>query len=101
MAATFINYPHIDVLENFIPNLQNDPFKWIPKGLMWDLMDNGEPSQTTFVNDQVNGYTIQQIFAAMQSDISSIPQLKTRLVVQNPSNPTNAFMDNLFTSYHY
>jgi hypothetical protein len=32
--------PHIDVEENFNSNLGRDPFKWIPKGLMEDLMDN-------------------------------------------------------------
>ena len=32
-------HPHIDVLEAFDPNLAADPFRWIPKGLMQDLMD--------------------------------------------------------------
>ncbi|MEO8822887.1 MAG: hypothetical protein ABI366_04870 [Ginsengibacter sp.] len=34
-----INHTHIDVLENFNPNLTSDPFKWIPKGLFYDLFD--------------------------------------------------------------
>jgi hypothetical protein len=31
------NYPHLEVLENFNPNLSIDPFRWIPKGLFYDL----------------------------------------------------------------
>jgi hypothetical protein len=37
----------------------------------------------------------------MQSDVSSVPQFKTRLVAQNPGNQTNGYMDNLFASYNY
>jgi hypothetical protein len=50
--------PHADVLENFVPNSSTDPFNWIPKGLMWDLIDNGENFTVSGVNDQVSGYTI-------------------------------------------
>ena len=94
------NHPHIDVLENYNPNLGTDPFHWIPKGLMLDLIDNGEPFSTT-VNDNVNGYTIQQIFAALQSDINSLSQYEARLLQQNPTNPTNNQINTLFTSYGY
>jgi hypothetical protein len=56
-------------LENFDPNFSSDPFHWIPKGLIEDLMDN-TPTET-LVNDQVNGYTIQQIFSVLQSDVTN------------------------------
>lgn len=88
-------------LENFIPNLPADPFKWIPKGLMLDLMDNGEPFPITQVNDNVSGYTIQQLFAAMQSDITTVAQYRARLVQQNPNNPTSNQISALFTSYNF
>jgi hypothetical protein len=55
----------------------------------------------TKVTDQVSGYTIQKIFAALQSDVSSIPQFKARLLQQNPNNPTNGQITALFTSYGY
>ena len=97
----FTGHPHIDVLENFIPNLQSDPFKWIPKGLMYDLIDNAENFTVTGVNDQVSGYTIQQIFSALQSNVSTIAQYKARLLSQNPTNPTNTYLNSLFTSYGY
>ncbi len=96
----FTGHPHLDVLENFVPTLQADPFKWIPKGLMRDLMDNTtEPSQT-LVNDQVINYSIQQIFAALQSDITSVSGYKARLIQQNPGNQTTQ-VTNLFASYNY
>jgi hypothetical protein len=82
------------------PNLQTDPFRWMPKGLMYDLMDNGEPP-ATHVNDVVSGYTIAQIFAALQSDVTTVSQYKARLLQQNPGNPTNANLNALFTSYGF
>ncbi|MBS1947980.1 MAG: hypothetical protein JST47_09455 [Bacteroidetes bacterium] len=88
-------------LENFTPALPNDGFKWIPKGLMLDLMDNTLEPTRTKVNDLVSGYTIQQIFAALQSDVSTIAQFKARLLQQNPNNPTNNQINNLFASYGY
>ncbi len=96
-----MKYARADVLENFNPSLTSDPFRWIPKGLMWDLMDIGEPIQTTRVNDLVSGYLISQIFGALQSDVTSIPQYKARLLSLNPTNPTNNQINALFTSYGY
>ena len=96
----FTDRPHINVLENYNPDLLSDPFRWIPKGLMWDLMDNGEPVIVTFVNDNVVGYSIQQIYLALQADVNSVPQYRARLIQQNPGNQTNAIID-LFASYNY
>jgi hypothetical protein len=91
-------HPHIDVLENYDPNLTADFFRWIPKGLMEDLMDN-TPAEFP-ANDQVFGFSIQQIFAALQSDINSVPAYKARFIQQNPNNQT-AGVNNIFTYYHY
>ena len=88
-------------IENYIPLYTLDPFSWIPKGLMWDLMDVGENSILTNVNDNVSGYTIQQIFAALQSDVNSTSAYKARLLLQNPSNPTNTQINALFASYGF
>lgn len=91
---------HLNLLENFVPTLQTDPFHWIPNGLMLDLMDNtAEPTQT-FVNDQVSGFTIQQLYLALQADVNTVPQYRARLIQQNPGTPTNAIID-LFASYNY
>lgn len=99
MAATFINYPHIDVLEYFDPNLSTDSFKWIPKGLMLDLMDN-TPNEVVPVIDNVNGFTVQQLFNALQSDVTTLQQYRLRFIQQNPNNQTAA-ITNLFAQYHY
>ena len=93
-------HPHIDVLENFVPSLISDPFRWIPKGLMEDLIDNGtEPSQT-LVNDQVSGFTISQIFSALQSDITTVTAYRARFIQQNTGNQTSQ-VTTLFASYNY
>ncbi len=93
-----VAHPHINVLEFFDPNFASDPFRWIPKGLMLDLMDN-TPTET-IVNDQVSGFTTAAIFNALQSDVTTVPQYRTRFIQQNPNNQTVA-LNNLFTSYHY
>ncbi len=85
-------------MENFNPNLSADPFKWIPKGLMEDLIDN-TPNET-IVNDQVTGFTIQKIFSALQSDVSSMQQYRTRFLQQN-NNSQQSQVNNLFASYNY
>jgi hypothetical protein len=87
------------VLENYDPNLTADFFRWIPKGLMEDLMDN-TPTETVPVIDNVNGFTIQQLFNALQSDVTTVPQYRSRFIQQNPGNQTNA-VTNLFGQYHY
>ena len=94
-------HPHIDVLENYVAAYTPDPFHWIPKGLMYDLIDNGEPTAFTNVNDLVSGYTIAQLFAALQSDVTTVAQYKARLLQQNPGNPTNSNLNALFTSYGF
>ena len=95
----YTGHPHIDVLENFIHPLVSDQFQWIPKGLFWDLMDNGEPP-FTMINDQVSGYTIQQIFAAYQPDVTTLQQYRDRLLQQNNNNQQTQIL-NLFQSYGY
>lgn len=94
--------PHADVLENFNPNLLLDPFSWVPKGLMWDMMDN-TPNET-IVNDQVSGFTTAILFKALQSDVSTIQQYEARIKSQNPVQPgttTPTQLDYLFRSYNY
>jgi len=97
---TGTNHPDIDVLEYFVPTYNLDPFKWIPKGLMEDLMDNTTEPLSTGVNDQVYGFTIAQIFAALQSDVTSVPAYKARLIQQNPGYQTSQ-VTSLFASYNY
>ena len=69
-------------------------------GLMLDLNDNIEFPTFTHVTDQVSGYTIQQIFSALQSDVTSIPLYKARLI-QLYGTLQQSQVNTLFTSYGY
>ena len=94
-------HPHIDVLEGFIPTFGADPFRWISKGLMEDLMDNtNEPNPPGVINDAVSGVIISQLFAALQSDVTTVPQYRGRLILQNSGFSATAII-NLFGQYHY
>ncbi|MBS1610943.1 MAG: hypothetical protein JSS70_19750 [Bacteroidetes bacterium] len=93
------NYDGIP-LENFNPNLAGDPFRWIPKGLMEDLRDNSVEPSSTLVNDQVSGYTVEQIFGALKSDVSSVQSYQSRLL-QLYGNTQLSQILKLFISYGY
>ncbi len=101
----FTAHPYIDAIENNTPTSSADPFGWIPKGIMEDLMDNSVEPFQTHVNDQVSGFTIAQIFNALQSDVTTMQQYKARLILQNPNPPGNPNLSNqitaLFASYNY
>jgi hypothetical protein len=97
--ATGTNHPDIDVLEYFKPGLLTNPFHWIPKGLMEDLIDN-TPNEVFPVIDNVSGFTISQLFNALQSDVTSVQQYRARFIQQNPNNQTTN-ITNLFAQYHY
>ena len=69
-------HTNIYVLKSDNLNLTTNPFRWIPKGLMYDLMDNRNDNNAVPrripLDDNVTGYTIQQIFNALQSDVTSL-----------------------------
>ena len=95
---TNTDHPHIKVLEAFNPNLGTDPFNWIPKGLMEDLID--ATNETYPITDNVSGFTISQLFNGLQSDVSTLQQYRARLIQQNPTiSATN--ITNLFGQYNY
>lgn len=73
-------------------------FNWIPKGLMLDLMDNA--NEINPITDNVQGFSIGQIFAALQSDISSMQAYRDRFIQQNPGNQPQQITD-IFAQYHY
>jgi hypothetical protein len=58
------NHPDIDVLENWNPNYTYDPFRWIPKGLMEDMIDNTNENYP--IIDGISGLTISQLFAGFK-----------------------------------
>ena len=89
---------HVDVLRAFNPNLTADPFRWIPKGLMEDLMDN--TIKNTPVIDNIGGFTTAQLFNGLQSDVINLQQYRVILIQQNLTiSATN--ITNLFVQYNY
>ena len=94
---------HLNLLENFDPNLVTDPFRWIPLGLMEDLIDLR--NETNPITDNVSStalgqFTIAQLFNALQSDVTTVPQYRIRFIQQNSGNQSTA-ITNLFGQYHY
>ena len=92
------NHPHLLVEENFNPNLSSDPFKWIPKGLFYDLFD--VTNENFPIVDQVSNYSNQMLFSAFQSSIYTLQDYKAKLIQLNPNNQTTQ-VTNLFNQYHY
>jgi hypothetical protein len=64
---------------------------------MEDLMDNTNENYP--VIDGISGFTISQLFAALQSDVKTLQQYMARLITQNPTQSTE--INNIFGQYHY
>jgi hypothetical protein len=92
--------PHFNLLEDFDPNINidDDPFRWIPQGLFYDLFDNR--NELTPVTDNVQGYTNLQFFNALDADIFSLQAYRTRLLLENGNNQGNEVIA-LFGQYNY
>jgi hypothetical protein len=88
-------------LEDFDPNWTPDPSRWMPIGVLHDLMDERvDVVPNPNVIDNVSGYTQQKFFNALQSDIISIPLFKDRLLQQNNNNQQSD-VNILFQSYGF
>jgi hypothetical protein len=73
---------------------------WIPEGLCYDLFDNRNDNNVNAVIDNTNGFTINQCFNALQTDVQSIPAFRDRLLQQN-GNLQQAQVTQLFQRYGY
>lgn len=95
---------HINYLEDFSPFRTFDPFHWIPDGLFYDLIDNRNDqvvaNPRVLINDAVFGYTNQQFFNALESDVRSLPAFRQRLLQQN-GNSQGTEVTQLFNAYGY
>jgi len=87
---------HINAIEDFSPNRANDPFRWIPEGIYYDMFD--ARNEFNPIVDGVNGYTNLQFFNALDVDVRSMPQFRQRLFLETGFNPA---VVNLFTEYNY
>lgn len=86
-------------IESFDPNLIADDHRWIPQGLPYDLFDIRNDGNFPLV-DEVDGYTINQSFNALQPDVRSIPTFRNRLLQQN-ANFQQVQVNQLFQRYGY
>ncbi len=87
---------HINLLEAFDPNKSDDPDRWIPTGLYYDLLDG--INENTPITDRATGYTNANFFNGLDNDVVSMVLLKSRLIQEN-GNDQNLI--NLFALYHY
>jgi hypothetical protein len=91
---------HLNAIEDFSPNRTIDPFRWIPEGIYYDLIDNRNDNNFNVILpiDNAASYTNLQFFNALDTDVKSMPQFRTRFLAENGFNQA---VINLFTEYHY
>jgi hypothetical protein len=80
-----------------VPGTTNLYEGWIPWGMLHDLTDTGEPSNT-LINDQVSGYTIGGIFRGFHSGSDNMSNLKNAILVNN-GNSQSTQVNTLVLSY--
>ena len=95
---------NLNLLEDFDPSRINDPFRWIPQGLYYDLIDNRNDRnvipRSVDLDDNVTGYTNQQFFNALDVDINDLQSYRVRLLNQNANNQA-AGVNLIFNFYGY
>ncbi|MBP3944551.1 hypothetical protein J5U18_13510 [Sphingobacteriaceae bacterium WQ 2009] len=86
--------------------------RWIPSGLLRDLMDNdnnpiqlkcGSDYETTVYSgvDRVSGFTYKQIYDLLTEDVTSIPRLRDKIIRLYPNRNSNKEITELFKLYGY
>ncbi len=93
---------NLNLLEHFDPNRIADPFRWVPQGLYYDMIDERNETRITggVVDDLVNGNTNLQFFNALDTDINTLQLFRQRLLTENGNNQ-NIPVTNLFFQYGY
>lgn len=93
---------HLNYLEDYDPNDVNNPFRWIPEGIYYVLFDLRNETIGTGgpITELVSGYTNLQLFNALDDNVSSVPQYRTRLLQENNNNQATQVI-NLFSQYGY
>ncbi len=91
--------------ENFIPN--DRPYNpiysnrnWIPKGLMNDIIDTNRDYIRAGYYDNVSGYTLRNIYNALDGDVTSPQAFRDRLLREN-NNKDETDLRNLFEAYFW
>jgi hypothetical protein len=90
-------------MEDFSPNRTADPFRWIPEGIYYDMIDDRNDfavSGPPLPIDNVLNYTNQQLFQSLGPNVKSMPQYRNRLLLDNGNNQQNQVIQ-LFLNYGY
>ena len=90
---------NLNLLEGFDPNTVVDPFRWIPQGLCYDMIDVRNETGVPVVDAVVN-YTNQQFFNALDNDVTTLQAFRVRLLTENSNNQFVQVI-NLFAQYGY
>jgi hypothetical protein len=72
----------------------------IPVGIVHDLLDNNADVIRPGFIDNVNGYTIEQIFGALRPGVETVQGFRNRLL-QNNGNNQQQVVNDLFNAYFY
>ncbi len=73
---------------------------WIPGGVMHDLMDTNTDLIRTGFRDNASGYSIRNIYDALDSGIESPQAFRDRLLSEN-GNRDEADVRALFDAYYW
>lgn len=73
---------------------------WIPCGIMYDLMDTNADLVRAGFTDNVSGYSIRNIYDALDSSIESPQAFRDRLLSEN-GNRDEADVRKLFEAYYW
>jgi hypothetical protein len=103
VAVTGLN-THVNLLEDYSPFRLDDNTHWIPYGLYYDLIDDRNDNiafpPRVAIDDQVLGYTNQQLFNAMDNDINNPVDYRVRLLNENNNNQSINLIT-IFNRYDY
>jgi hypothetical protein len=96
-----VNRPNnSDIVRNRINGIIINMEGWIPVGIVHDLIDNNVDVVRPGFTDNVNGYTVGQIFGALRPGVETVQGFRNRLLQNNGNNQQQAVND-LFNAYFY
>ncbi|MBS3915539.1 MAG: hypothetical protein KG003_13675 [Bacteroidetes bacterium] len=84
-------------MANFMPTPNDFPFD--AGGTMFDMTETGEPPATTII-DEVNAYTMSEIYNAMLPPVVSVQIFQPTVLFLN-GNKQQITMNMLFNSYGF
>ena len=73
---------------------------WIPAGIMQDIVDNNADALRPGFVDNVSGYSLQNLYQALDKDVVSPQEFRDRLLREN-NNMDQEDLENLFEAYYW